>query len=464
MTDHSEHILFLTGQLAEKQLRQILQAMQPDFTYTVHQLGIKVAALMTSDMIRRRLKETFQADRVIVPGRCRGDLTTLSADLGIPFERGPDEVKDLPQFFGQAAKAYDLSQYKVKIFAEIVDAPQMGVEAIIQRAHYYRQQGADVIDIGCLPNTDFPHLTETIQALKQEGFKVSIDSLDPADLLKGGNAGADYLLSLTHDSLWVSDEVASTPIVIPAVHGDLSSLEPAISILQQNNRSFIVDPILDPIHFGFTESIVRNHQFRQRHPDLEMMLGVGNITELTHADTSGINTLLLGICSELNINHILATEVSQHAHRAIKEADQARRMMAVAAKHNTLPKHITDTLMTVHETSPFPYQLDEIKALADRIKDPSFRIQISAEGLHIYNRDGFYSATDPFALFPSLSLGSDTGHAFYLGVELARAEIAWQLGKRFNQDQPLEWGCAVDLNDSTVDLHNFKPAGTTLKK
>ena len=51
----SEHILFLTGKLAEKQLRNILEKMQPNFTYTVHQLGLKVAALMTTDMIARLL-------------------------------------------------------------------------------------------------------------------------------------------------------------------------------------------------------------------------------------------------------------------------------------------------------------------------------------------------------------------------------------------------------------------------
>jgi hypothetical protein len=59
---------------------------------------------------------------------------------------------------------------------------------------------------------------------------------------------------------------------------------------------------------------------------------------------------------------------------------------------------------------------------------------------------------------------NDGGHAFYLGVELARAEIAQKLGKRFNQDQTLDWGCAVDLKESEVDLHTFKPAGTTFNK
>ena len=193
-------------------------------------------------------------------------------------------------------------------------------------------------------------------------------------------------------------------------------------------------------------------------------MGVGNITELTHADTVGMNALLLGICSELNINHILATEVSRHACRAIKEADLARRIMFAAKQHETLPKHIDPGLMALHETAPFPYSLEEVKELAGQITDPSFRIQTSVEGVHIFNRDGMYSAHDPFVLFPKLKVETDGSHAFYLGVELARAEIAWQLGKRFTQDQALTWGCATDQAEQSVDLHTFKPAGTTLQK
>ena len=463
MKEKPEHILFLTGKLAEKQLHQILEKMQPEFTYTVHQLGLKVAALMTTDMISRRLKDTYNADRIILPGRCRGDVAALSAELGLPIERGPEELKDLPLFFGKAAHHYDLSQYKVKIFAEVVDAPNVSVDEVIKRAYYYQKNGANVIDIGCLPGTKFPHMEEIIRTLKQEGFTVSIDSLEDDDLLRGGRAGADYMLSLTNQSIWIADEVDTIPILIPEHHGDISSLEPAISILQAKNKAFIVDPILDPIHFGFTESIARNYNFRQKYPDVEMMLGVGNITELTHADTSGMNALLLGICSELNINHILATEVSKHACRAVNEADTARRIMYAAKQSNALPKHIDPSLMIAHDSSPFPYQLDEIKEFAAEIRDPSFRIQTSPDGIHIYNRDGLHTATDPFDLFPQLQVENDGGHAFYLGVELARAEISWQLGKRFNQDQALNWGCATELNETTIDLHSFKPAGTTLQ-
>ncbi len=422
-----EHILFLTGKLAEKQLRRTLEDMAPDFRYTVHPLGLTVAALMTADMIRRRLKETFGADRVLVPGRCRGDLEALSAELGLPFARGPDELHDLPEFFGKQKIKLDLGRYELHIFAEIVEAPQLGIDGILRRAWDYRRDGADVIDLGCLPATPFPHLEDAIRALKAEGFLVSVDSLEPDDLVLGGKAGADFLLSLNENSLWVADDVTATPVLIPARHGDLDSLDRAIAALESKGREFIVDPILDPIHFGFTDSILRYREVRQRHPGTEMMMGVGNLTELTHCDTAGIIALLLGICSELHIKQILATQVSKHARKAVREADLARRILFAARELNRLPKHIDDGLMALHERAPFPLSRPEIQEFYEAVKDPSYRILNSPEGLHIFNRDG--------------------------------------LGKRYTQDQPLQWGCQVDLPEAAgVDPHAYQPAGTTLRK
>jgi len=460
----AEHILFLTGKLAEKQLRQVLAEMEPDFRYTVHQLGLTVAALMTADMIHRRLKDTFGADRILVPGRCRGDLEQLSAALRIPVERGPEELRDLPEFFGKKARKPSLDRYDLLIFAEITDAPRLAVDGILRQAREYRRNGADVIDLGCLPATPFEHLESAVHALKQEGFRVSVDSLENEDLLRGGKAGADYLLSLHEDTLWIADEVAATPILIPTRHGDLDSLDRAIAGMRAKNRAFLADPILDPIHFGFADSLVRYHETRRRHPDAEIMMGVGNLTELTHADTVGINATLLGICSELGVRAILTTQVSKHARRAVREADTARRIMFAARDLNTLPKHIDDGLMALHDRAPFPYSRSELEDLWRQIKDPSYRIQISSEGVHIFNRDGFHTAADPFELYPQLGVEQDGGHAFYLGVELGRAQIAWQLGKRYSQDEPLDWGCAVDTAAPAIDPHVYKAAGSTLKK
>lgn len=440
----SEHLLFLTGSLAEANLRRVLQDLkEPDFSWEVREMGLKVAALMTADMIRRRLPETGHADRVILPGRCRGDLDALRDHFGIPFERGPEELRDLPEWLGHAGRPVDLSRHDVTIFAEIVDAPLLTVRTILERARAYRSDGADVIDLGCLPEQPFPHLVDAVRALKDENFLVSVDSMRNEDLISGGRAGADYLLSLSEDTLWVANEVAATPILVPSQPGCIDSLQRAWEKLRAAGRHALVDPILDPIHFGFTDSVVRYHEIRRRLPEAELMMGIANLTELTEADTCGINAILFGMISELRASAVLTTQVSPHCRSAIREAELARRIMYRARDDGALPKLLHGGLTGLHERKPFPYDTKDIDKAAGMVKDRNFRIQVAEDGIHIYNRDAHHTAPEPFGLFPHLAVETDGGHAFYLGVELARAEIALQLGKRYTQDQPLRWGAAL---------------------
>lgn len=448
----AEHLLFLTGRMAETQLRRVLGELgETDFTWEVRVLGVQVAALLTADMIRRRLTDAGGADRILIPGRCRGDLDALSAHFGVPVERGPDELMDIPAFFGRQRRAPDLSRHDITIFAELVDAPRMSVEAILAQAARYAADGADVIDIGGLPQTPFPHLEDSVQALKAAGYRVSVDSLDADELRRGGRAGADYLLSLTRETLHLVDEVDSTPILIPARPGDLDDLVAAVEYLEARGRAYYADPILDPLPFGFAASIARYHELRRRLPDAPMLMGTGNVSELTDADTAGMHALLIGIMAELRIGALLTTEVSPHCRSAVREIDAARRMMFAAREAQSLPRDFSDALLGLRHRKPFPYGPDEIVAMAGAVRDPSYRVQISEVGIHLYNRDGMRVETDPFAFWPHLELQADGAHAFYLGVELARAQIAWQLGKRYSQDEELAWGCmrprpAADMN------------------
>ena len=116
---------------------------------------------MTADMIRRRLADPGDAQRILVPGLCGGDVEALSQAYGVPVERGPKDLKDLPEYFGTAGRRPDLSGHRVTIFAEIVDAPRMGIEQIVERAAACRADGADVIDLGCLPGRHLPPIWRT---------------------------------------------------------------------------------------------------------------------------------------------------------------------------------------------------------------------------------------------------------------------------------------------------------------
>ena len=458
----AERILSLTGHLARPRLEKVLASLDDaGFEWSVFDVGVKVAALMTEAIIARRLPRPVEAERVLLPGRCRSDLARLSAEFGVPFERGPEELKDLPAYFGKHGRGLDLSRHDMRIFAEIVDASALGVDAILGRAAAMRAAGADVIDLGCLPDTPFPHLEDAVRELKAAGLAVSVDSASSDELRRGAKAGADFLLSLTETALDIASDAGATPVLIPASHGDVPSLLRAAEAADKRGLPAILDPILDPIHFGFMSSLQRYAQVRRALPEAEMLMGTGNLTELTDADSGGVTAALLGVCSELSIRNVLVVQVSPHTRRTMQEHDAARRMMFAAREDRSLPQDYGGALLQLHDRAPFPSTPEDIAELAAQVRDANFRIEIAEDGIHVYNRDGHHVAQDAFTLFPKLGLERDAPHAFYLGAELMKAEIAWRLGKRYAQDEPLAWGAAVDrLAD---DLTRLRTAGHTLR-
>jgi dihydropteroate synthase-like protein len=457
----AERILFLTGHLARARLEKVLvETGYLGFESSVVDVGVKVAALMTEAIIARRLPRPVDANRVMVPGRCRADLERLTAEFGVPFERGPDELKDLPAFFGKHGRGLDLSRYDMRIFAEIADASALGVDAIIARAASMRAAGADVVDLGCLPDTPFPHLEDAVHALRASGYDVSVDSADTEELRRGGRAGAHFLLSLTEATVHFASETSAIPVLIPATHGDLPSLLRAAEAADKRGISAILDPVLDPIHLGLMDSLGRYAELRRRLPAAEILMGTGNLTELTDADSDGVTAVVLGICSELLIRNLLVVQVSPHTRRTVQEHDAARRMMFAAREDKSIPKDYGAALLALHDRKPFPNTPSEIIELAAQVKDANFRIEIAEDGIHVYNRNGHSVAQDAISLFTRLGVDKDGPHAFYLGTELMKAEIAWRLGKRYAQDSPLDWGCAVDR--PTADLTRLAAAEHTL--
>lgn len=457
-----ERIALVTGHLAKARLEKVAASLPPHrFACTVIDAGVKVAALMTEEIIRRRVAIPDGTDRVLLPGRCRANLGTLSRHFGVPVERGPDEIVDLATHLGLAGRALDLSRYDIRIFAEIVDAPRLSPAAILAQASSLRARGADVIDLGGLPDTPFPHLEESVALLKRAGMIVSVDSFSPDELARGAAAGADYLLSLNESSLDLAFETSAVPVLVPVRPDDLGSLVRAADRLTAMGKPFLVDPILEPIHFGFARSLARYSEIRRHLPDAEILMGTGNITELTEADSLGATAVLLGICSELTIRNVLVVQVSSHTRRTIEEHDAARRVMFAAREDEALPKGYGRALLGLHDKRPFAQSPAEIDAEAAEVRDTAFRIAVAEDGIHVYNRALHARGTEALSFFPQLGVEEDGGHAFYLGQELAKAEIAWRLGKRYVQDEPIDWGCSAD--PVPEDTTAFKEAGHTMR-
>ena len=461
-----DHLIFLTGKLAKISLEKVLSDIRSDhdFTYETIDIGVNVAALATIDIIMKKIspERLSNATKIILPGRCRGDIKKLSEFYKIECIRGPEELKDIANFLGLQGKDLDLSKYDTKIIGEITEAPNMKIEQIIMQAERYKKDGADIIDIGCLPSTEFPHLTDTISELKKHNFIVSVDSLNTDELIKGSKAGADYILSLQESSIWVMNEVDSIPVVIPNYPNEEKKFYKLIETLIKEDKDFIADSILEPINFGFTNSIVRYQRLRKKFPDIEIMIGVGNLTELTHADTAGMNALLFGIASELEINYALCTQVSEHCNKAIVEGNYARRIMHTTKNYNMPPKDISSKLLSLHERKPFPYSTKELKEMWVHVKDKNYKIYVNEDGIHVFNNNDYYIEKDAAEFYQYLDIKNDDGHAYYLGMELAKAHTAFQLGKRYDQDEMLKWGCSVDISED--DLMKFKTAGHTMRK
>jgi dihydropteroate synthase-like protein len=432
-------VLFVTGKLAAPALQATLQAMSLDFEYDVAVLGISVAALMTTAWISKHLASAGGFERILIPGLCEGDIRVIQDRFGVQAEKGPADVRDLPEYFGRAALRQEYGAHDIRIFAEINNVPYLPREEVLRQATYFRESGADVIDLGCSLDKKLDDAAELISLLKSRGFRVSIDTFDPAEILAADRAGVDYVLSLNGSNREIAEALHCTVVVLPDFGQGLDTLDRSVAHMERVGRPYILDPILEPIGIGFAAGLDRYVQVRARYPEAEMLMGIGNITELTDADSTGVNALLVGFCQELGIRHVLTTEVIPWARGAVREVDVARRLMYAARRKGIAPKHIDDRLLTLKDARPKYSSEPELRALQAAITDPHFRIYTSRDAIHVFNHELFVSGTDIQSLFAELDV-EDPSHAFYLGKELMKAKLALLLGKSYVQEQPLRWG------------------------
>lgn len=431
--------LFVTGRLAAEALRATLARLDLDFDYEIAELSGSVAALMRTEWIARRLPADCGCARVMIPGLSRGDIGLIEQRVGVPVVRGPKDLKDLPLYFGQERVLEGYGEYHVRIIAEIVEAWDLPLADILAQAEYYRASGADVIDLGCPPMEEFPNAGEAVRALKERGLAVSIDTFHEATIREADEAGADLLLSVNGQNLDVVPHLRCKVVVIPDFGEGLESLERNVSRVAELGAAYVIDPILDPIGFGFTASLERFCEVRRRHPEAEMLMGLGNLTELTDADSVGVNAVMAGVIEELGIDYVLTTEVISWARGAVRELDRARKLMHYAIVNHTLPKNLDDALVALKDPPFDTYSEAELRDMQRQVRDRNFRIFADSEAVTVFNRSVFLRGTDPRALFAELGV-DEAGHAFYLGRELERAALAVRLGKKYVQESPLRWG------------------------
>lgn len=447
---------FVTGRLAEPALRRVLGDVHgaSGESYDVVVLNIAVAALMTPAWVAKRLDLPEGTHRVLLPGYCTGDLADLRERAGCEVALGPKDLRDLPGFLGDdRTPVDDYGPYDIEIIAEINHAPRLSIRQIVAQAEQYRRDGADVIDLGAVPGETWTNVGTVVATLVDAGYRVSIDTFSACESDLAVAAGAELWLSVHPGTLAAARAADCEVVLIPERPRDpdwLDQLRRGVDRLDGWRVPFRIDPVLEPIGLGLAASLERYAQARRAFPDAEMMMGVGNLTELTDVDSAGVNVLLAGVCQELGIRSVLTTQVIGWARNAVRELDLARRLVHFACRKQIPPKNVDGRLVMLHDARVTDHGPDTLAALAERIRDRNFRIFAEGGRIHVINSQVRLSDADPFALFDQMSV-DDPSHAFYLGYEMAKAVTALTLGKHYRQDEALDWGFLTRSETSHVE-------------
>ncbi len=366
-------------------------------------LDVGLASLLSPDLIFDALRkiDLREIDLVIVPGSVRGDVSQVGKLLGVKVVKGPLHIADLslalkllsrlelsgveplrlPQDIlreraleivrqveertqellrspwnicvGNIAVGRD---FPARVVAEIVDAPLLSDREIAKMARYYARSGASIIDIGMLAGRSQPEdAARCVRATRVAvDLPVSIDSMDPTEIEAAVSVGAELVLSIDPSN---AEQVAEfgldvAVVVIPTDFGRgifPTRAEEKVRMLERNvamakNLGFkrIVGDLLAsaPVAPGLLEALAAYRMFAQRDPNIPLLLGVGNVTELIDADSIGINALLACIASEIGASLLLTTEASEKTKGSVHELATAALMAFVAKQRRSFPKDL----------------------------------------------------------------------------------------------------------------------------
>lgn len=518
-------VLLITGLLAEDMVTHYAQ--KSDVKTKVLALKVPVAALLTPKSIAKETGKLNlrDFDMILVPGLIRGDTSLIEDTTRIPTFKGSRYAADLPTVLdtlgqvklSKVTPACDLLKdelqrkalqetyiveknrdvllknpgnmlieelavgrdFPMRVMAEIIDAPLLSDDEVQAMARRYVKLGAEIIDVGMVAGESRPaDAKRAVKAVKSVvNVPVSIDTLDPDEAGEAVSAGADLVLSVdagnVEDVAAFVSEVAV--VVVPTNHHKgyfPKKAEERVRLLEENIRRarklgirrIMGDLILDPVNMpGIIDSLVAFHKFAKRNPDVPLIFGTGNVTELMDADSVGTNALLAGVASEIGVSILLTTEKSDKAKGSIKELAIASKMMFLARKRGSVPKDLGLDLLIFKEKrireEPYNREIEaetQIITAAEKRKsllfDPKgcFKIMIdradeaiAALYFSTSKRDKptviikGKTAEDICAKIVEMDLATRLDHVAYLGSELAKAEIALKTGKEYIQDSPL---------------------------
>jgi dihydropteroate synthase-like protein len=368
----------------------------------------------------------------------------------------------------------------MRIIAEITDAPLRKEDELLRLARRYSSSGAQIIDIGMIAEAPDPDAAKEIVKLirKHLSVFVSIDSMNAKEIEAGLEGGAHLVLSLDQDNMLdIAKKYRKRSLftVIPALQkgGEIPrSVEERVDLLVDNlsnarslgYKKLIADPLCNPlINPGLAKALQTYAEFQQRQPDVPMLMGVGNVTELVDADSPGVNAILAGLATELGVSLLLTTEVSPKTKGAVWETHRAAQMMHLSRRRRAPPKDLgINLLMLKPKRFPeLPFEpIPDIEYSTVDVSQETTSIRLDRAGFFTFHvdRNRYLLVArhyeNEIREAPSLELIGPTAqhlinallsrklvtefeHAAYIGRELTRAELALVTGRPYIQEAPL---------------------------
>jgi len=474
-------VLVVTGRLAEKDVKAAVGNLAD-----VMVLDVDVASFITPKMLERALDGIeMKWDLVLVPGYCSGDFSYLENRLGVPVRKGSksafdiplilenldsiplspekpaDEViaevrsrkikEDIEKLERDANSSFELSGVKIggnsrmKVLAEIVDADNMSRDELERKMEYYSSSGADIIDLGISLEASPEDVRRVTKFASSLFSPISVDTLS-SKLIRAALPHVDLILSLDERNMneviraIAKEDLAA--VILPGRRGLERNVEEA---KHMGLEKVIADPVLHPPNLGFVSSIVNYLNFHASHPEVPLLFGAGNVSELIDADSTGTHALLASIAHEVGASILFTPESSPKCRNAVRELRIASEMMQLASSRNSPPKDLGIDLLVLkekrryEETFEIRGPLVEAREKSEWTPDPkgNYRIAVRDGEIYLIGESFTIKGRSAKAIIDTLLKlegVSMMDHLSYLARELTKAELSLKYGRSYIQD------------------------------
>lgn len=452
--------------------------------------------------LRGSAGELRGADLVLVPGSIEGDVSLVSEVLGVKVVKGPRDVNELPRVLKAVAEGAQLSSslpaeevitllelsrlkrviserrdfvhvagLKVPLrpppFVVIAEVPsELGAGGVAKAARELVEKGADALVVRAGGTAQ---VSELLSRLAGVGAPLGVEAEDPDVVIEAVEHGAVLHVGLNERNVSELATVSDRALFVAtsSAKGAEAALKEALRVVREADKlgygRLALDLPLKAPGTGFVECIAACNRLAPSLPAVPLHVRVTGAVEPIDADSHGLNAFVTLVAGELGASMLYVSEGAAKTVDSVAEVKLASVMASLSMIKGGPPRDVGVDLLVLkdkHRRSPSlsteagvevvnvegavePKVLDRnyvvisVDHEAKVIEATVYSSSSNRPLLTVRGRDGMSLAR----VIISRGLIQMPDHLAYLGYELARAEIALQLGKSYEQDSPLFETC-----------------------